>query len=105
MSIPGKKVEIVINKVERASDGMGGYRDVYTQRYKLMAGFHSLTAQERLLAGRESSSVTNRVFMPYKPDIENSDRVVYGGKTYEIIAIVNPGNVNGHLELDLHLVE
>ena len=105
MSIPGPKVSVVIQKVTRTSDGMGGYKDVYTTRYSPSVGFHSLTAQERLMAGRESNDITHRMFCPYYSDIAQSDQVVYGGKTYLIEAIVDPAQKHKHLELDLSLVE
>ena len=105
MNIPGPKVSVVIRYVTSVSDGMGGYTDTYTTRHTLNVGFHSLTAQERLMAGRESALITNRVFMEYKSDIEQSDEVVYDGQTYEIVAIVDPAQKHKHLELDLRLVK
>lgn len=105
MNIPGPKVEVVIQQVTRTSDGMGGYKDVYITRHTLNVGFHSLTARERLLADRESALITNRMFMEYKSDIEQSDRVTYNGNTYEIVAIVDPAQKHEHLELDLRLVK
>ena len=105
MSIPGPKVSIVIQKVTRISDGMGGYKDVYTTRYTLNAGFSSLTASQRFMAKRESSDITNRVFCPYYSDITESDQVVYGGKTYQIETVVDPGQEHKHLELDLRLIK
>jgi len=105
MSIPGPKVTVVIQSVSTASDGMGSTVDTYSTRHTLKGGLHSLTAKERMEAGKLSEVITNRLFIPYKSDIEATDRVVSGGQTYEIINIVNPATKGDHLELDLSLIK
>ncbi len=103
--IPGPKVTVVIQQVETTSDGMGSTFDTYTTRHTLRGGLHSLTARERMEAGKLAEVITNRLFIPYKSDIEPTDRVVSGGETYEIIAIVNPATKGDHLELDLRIIK
>ena len=105
MIIPGPKVQVVIQEVSQVSDGMGSTVDTYTTRHTVYGGLHSLTAKERMEAGKETGVITNRLFLVYVSDLELSDRVTYGGNTYEILAIVNPGTKGEHLELDLSLIK
>lgn len=104
MTIVGPTVQIVIQKKTSTSDGMGGYKDVYSTRYTIYVGFHSLTAEERLLANRDAGVITNRVFMDYYSDISLSDQITYNGNTYQIIAVVDPAQAHEHLELDIGLI-
>jgi len=105
MTIIGNTVQVVIQKKTSTSDGMGGYKDVYSTRHTVYVGFHSLTAQERLVANREAGVITNRIFMDYYSDIELSDQITYAGNTYQIISIVDPAQAHEHLELDIGLIE
>jgi len=105
MTIIGPTVQIVIQKKTSTSDGMGGYKDVYSTRHTVYVGFHSLSAQERLVANREAGVITNRIFMDYYSDIGLSDRIIYAGNTYEIISVVDPAQAHEHLELDIGLIK
>lgn len=54
---------------------------------------------ERLRAMQLETPITHRIVIRYRPHIEPAMRVVFGGRAFNIRAVLNPNEANRSLEL------
>jgi len=63
----------------------------------------ALSLQESVIYSRTTQKSIFRFFLDYNADtstINNSDRLIYDGNTYEILSVYNPGARDNHLQID-----
>jgi len=87
----------------RAPDGSGGWSEAWTN----LAGaatrcsFKALSGGERFQAQRAEATTRNRIVVRYFAGLTEADRVVIGGRRYNITFINNVKLRNRWFEIDL----
>ena len=56
---------------------------------------------ENVVTGKVAAYSTHVFFCKEPASITEKDRFTYGSRTFEIVTIYEPGNMNHHLEIDL----
>lgn len=108
MPLPGLNHTLV---VERPTGGADDERGMPTQTWATAATIPGLvqqrSAQElsQLSQGGPVASV-HKAYLPYGADVREADRIVQGGRTFEVTGIDHDvGGAQHHALADLNLVE
>ncbi|KKK95665.1 hypothetical protein LCGC14_2670520 [marine sediment metagenome] len=97
--------KINIIRVTTAPDSMGGQAESETTLHNnLPCRINWSRGSEKIIFGRTAYYRDAKVYCSVK-DITVKDRVVYSSKTYEIVDVSNPDNVNKYMILDVKLIE
>ena len=103
MSLLNKRCDI--QQTSNTDDAYGTFTKTWTNRHdQLACRVVPLTGTEQAIFDRESVRVTHKIFVPYKSDIVEADRVVFDSENYMIHYVRNPGHMNHHLELECELI-
>lgn len=77
----------------------GDWQDVAT----VWAAVEPIRGREYVLLQNTQSELTTRIRIRYRPGIETSMRVLYGGRVFDIQSVIDPEE--RHVELQLMCVE
>jgi len=84
-----------------ADDGYGGTVPVWEDLRNAFARVRQLRGKELVTASAEKSLTRTIFYIAYRADVNETMRIAYGGKNYEIVE--PPVDVDDrHLELEIH---
>lgn len=100
MSSSGQKQKLVtIQKATRSSDGQGGFTTSWSTRCTVWAHERQLSGREAL-AAQQVTAVLSSVFeINYRQDVSVKDRLIYGTRTVQIEAVIDPTDTRRELWL------
>lgn len=90
---------IIIQQLAEAENDMGDIVQVWTDFATVRASVEPLTGREYLSAQQVTSETSGRIRMRYKAGVMATMRVLFGGRTYRILSVINPEERNIELEL------
>ena len=90
---------ITIQRKISVSDGMGGQAIQWIDLATVRAHVKPLSGREALQAMQLQASITHRIYMRYRADLQPSDRLVMRGQPLQIKAILNMEMRNQWLEV------
>lgn len=90
---------VAIKKPGRVPDGMGGYEDGWTDVATVRAAVWPVKASEAIANMRETVTVTHRVRLRYRDDIDETCIIIFRSRELEIKAAINPEERNEYLDL------
>jgi SPP1 family predicted phage head-tail adaptor len=101
MGINSLRHRVVIQSELASADGAGGYSLSWNFIATVWASVTPLSGREILAGQRLESRITHRIRMRYRSDITvtSSTRLSWNGRTFNIRAVINPGQRNRWLEL------
>lgn len=91
--------QVAVQSRTLTSDGMGGQTESWETKYTVYAGIWPVSARERVQAGQMETTITHRLRLRYQAGITTAMRVVFDGRTFEIVSIINPDERNISLDL------
>ncbi len=106
-TIPGPKIYMNLQSKTSVSDSMGGFTDTWTTIAALKGVFIVPRLQERNVERLSDDKMTTfgyYHFICYIPEgvtVNETCRLEYSGRYFEIILVRNPGFINHHLEIEL----
>jgi SPP1 family predicted phage head-tail adaptor len=92
---------VALQRKTRAADGAGGFAVTWQTYATVKAQIITKAGRELVIADRLSATQTNRATIRYRADVNETDRIVYRGRAYQIRSVVNIEERNKWLELDL----
>lgn len=98
------RTKVNVIKVTTTNDALGGSETLTTRISNLPGKWQWATGTERLIYGK-TGKVKEATFFCSVVTIEQTDRITYAGKTYEILNIFNVDELNKYLKIDLGLAE
>ena len=101
MSITAGKLKhrIVIQQVSEGENDMGDIVQTWTTFDTVWASVEPLSGREYLSAQQVSAETSGRIRMRYRPGVMATMRVLFGGRNYRILSVINPEERNIELEL------
>ncbi len=94
--------ECNIQRPTNTQDAIGGTVESWgTKASNVPCLVRQLSAQERTGVGRELLVSTHRLYCEATVDVRASDRIIYGGYTFDVNSVYNPDDLNRHLEVDM----
>ena len=79
---------VTVQRKTLVSDKQGGFTEGWSDVYQNIQGRVSVTGgAESLAAGRQDVRIDATLTVAYDQSIEQSDKVVHGGETYEIVSV------------------
>ena len=79
---------LTIQRKTLVSDEQGGFTEGWSDVYQNISGRVAVTGgSESMSAGRQDVQIDATLTIAYDQSIEQSDKVVHGGETYEIISV------------------
>jgi|GEM_PF-5192565 len=94
----GNEQEFEVYKIERTSDGMGGFTETYTLLRKSKGVISNPSAKRKAFLGTLAQFCDYIIFTE-DTDIEPDYIIGFNGKKYVISGITNPNMLNHHLEI------
>ena len=90
---------ITIQQLAEGENDMGDIVQVWTDFATVWASVEPLTGREYLSAQQVSAETSGRIRMRYRAGVMATMRVLFGGRTYRILSVINPEERNIELEL------
>lgn len=90
---------ITFERATKTDDGGGGSSMVWATVATVRAYVKPISGGERLQAMRVESNITQRIYIRYRDDLAESDRIRYGSRLMQVKAIVNIEEQNKWLEV------
>lgn len=90
---------VAIQEMTLVPDGAGGFRSGWVTRAETWASFEPVGANEAYEDGLVTSRTTHRVLVRHREDIHPAMRLLVGGRTYEVLAAVDPDDRRSRLRL------
>ena len=100
MNIGALNKRITIEAPTRASDGMGGFDNTWSEiADDVAAAIWPVSANEQIKAMGAVMTMTHRIRIRYRSDIRSSWRLKYKNDYFDIVSIVNPNMANRALDI------
>ena len=91
---------VTIQRFDRVDDGGGGTEEQWIDVATVWAAVEPIRGRERLEAMQLEQSVSHRVVIRYRPDVDGRNmRIVHRGRALHVQAVVSPDERNRWLEL------
>ena len=97
--IGSKQKRITIQKPTLTTDSQGGKTRTWSTRCTVWAHERPLSGREAIQASAVTASLTSVWEIWYRSDISVKDRIVFGSRTVEIAAVVDPTDTRAELHL------
>jgi SPP1 family predicted phage head-tail adaptor len=81
--------QIVVQRKSLAGDGAGGHVVTWRDLFATRAKVKPLSGREALQAMQLQASITHRIYIRYRKDLTESDRIILRGQPLQIRAIIN----------------
>lgn len=81
------------------SDGKGGQNVVWQTLFDTYGAVRPLSGRESVFGMQLEGTVTHRIFIRYRDDLTEADRVLVRGQPYQIRAVINLEMMNRWIEL------
>lgn len=99
----GPKVTLIYQKLNRVSDGVGGYTEKWSSVRKIKGTLETIQGTERFYSQTNTIFQTNKFFCDHQYGLEwsNIDRLVLGERIFEIVYFDNVAEQNRFMEITL----
>lgn len=94
MKIGSLKYRIVLQKKMITEDALKQQTEVWTDFAYVWARIEPLSGREYFAAQQINSEISVRVTIRYLPGITTGTRVVFGGRIFDVLSVVNPEERN-----------
>ena len=95
------KKTVQVKRATKTSDSAGGFTDTWVTKYTI-EGFLVQPSGRRQIYHQKLEVHSSHVFYTkYFADISEKDIIVYGTRSFEIVYVANPGEMNKYLALHL----
>ena len=95
---------VAIQRWAAATDAWGGTIKNWQAHLTIEGRVRPLAGEERFTGDKKTLFATHRLYC-FPADITEKDRVVYGGKNYDIKFVADVMNFDRLMQIDLELVE
>lgn len=82
-------------------DGGGGVTSIWTNGVPFAGRLSILSASERLSSDKITVWATHKLYCDGAEVLDETKRIIFGTRTFEVKAIQNPSAISHHLELTL----
>lgn len=90
---------VIIQGKQTTPDGMGGFVEAWQDIATVWGDVRPLRGQERYVAQQAVSEVTHKVTIRYMSGIAPGNRILFDGRVFDILAVINVAERNRWLEL------
>lgn len=90
---------ISIERLTETPDGGGGWTVTWAELDKAWAYIKPLSGTESMVAMQLEDVITHDIVIRYRSDITAKDRIVYAGRDFNIISVINPEERDKWLQL------
>ena len=92
-----------IQRASRTEDAVGGETVTWPEVASNVPGrMVPITAHESFLASQLTTELTHRWYCNSNVDIQDQDRIVFGGRNFRVQSVVNPDEKDVFLRVTLH---
>lgn len=98
-TIGSKQKRITIQRAVATTDGQGGRSKAWITRCQVWAHERPLNGREALQASTVTATLSSVWEIWYRTDVSVKDRIVFGSRTLEIEAVIDPTDTREELHL------
>jgi len=99
MRIGELRHRVTLRKKEITEDALKQQSEVWTDIATVWARIEPLSGREYFAARQENADVSVKVVIRYLPGITAETRVVFDGRVFDVLSVINPGERNISLVL------
>lgn len=96
----GLDQRITLERVERESDGGGGWSETWVKVADLWGRVEPLTGAEKMAAQQAQSTVSYRVTIRWREGLDAALRLRWRGRVFNVLAVGDAGPRVQHVVLD-----
>ena len=90
---------VIVQRLTKMPDDGGGYFSSWVNVDQLRAMVAPLSGAELLQAQRLNNQITHRILTKYTKNLSESDRILWNGRTFNIVSLLNVQERNRELIL------
>lgn len=90
---------LTIQTVARVSDGQGGFTETWSDGSTVWASIEPMKAYERFQAHQMAVPVSHKIVMRYSSTVDESVRLKYGTRIFNIKEVINVDEANRFLKI------
>ena len=79
----------ILQHREKTSDGAGGYTNDWTPYADVFMWIEPVSGNELLQSMKLNNPITHKIYMRYRGDVVESDRIFYRDKYFNIISLLD----------------
>lgn len=91
--------QVDIQSMTRNADGMGGWSEEWTTLASVRAAIWPKRMMERVEGDKRTSTITHQIRVRYLDGVDETCRVMFGDRIFEVVSVVNPEERGRHLDL------
>ena len=99
MRIGDLKKRAVLQSQTKVADGMGGFTVAWVDSATVWAAIWPVSAAETIQAAMPTMTITHRIRIRYKAGIKPAWRIVWDGRYFNIVSIVDPNMAHRWLDI------
>ena len=80
---------IVIQSVARVSDGAGGQTETWSTQTTAYASIQPIKGYQKFQAMQTETPITHKIKMRYQAGISTQNRIVFDGRTFDVVEVLN----------------
>jgi SPP1 family predicted phage head-tail adaptor len=81
---------VVLQSPQNAADGMGDFTVTWTDVATVWAALWPVSASETIQAAQATMTITHRIRIRYRASLEASWRILWSGRYFNIVSIIDP---------------
>lgn len=94
---PGELRErVTVQVASGTTNALGETVLAWSDSSAVWASVEGVSAREALLAGQQDAAITHKVRLRYLPGLTSRERFAWGGRTLEIVSLLEHGNRSQH---------
>jgi SPP1 family predicted phage head-tail adaptor len=99
MGIGDLKKRVVLQYQAKVADGMGGFTTSWVDDATVWAAIWPVSASETIEAAQTGMTITHRIRMRYRAGLLASWRVLWSGRYFNIVSIIDPNMAHRWLDV------
>lgn len=89
--------ELVLETMQPVADGMGGYREDWTEVAMVWGRIEPISTARRDFGTRPQPEVTHRILLRFRGDVSTATRLRKGGRVFALRTVHDPDETGRYL--------
>lgn len=99
MRIGELKERVTLQYQTKTPDGLGGFTTSWVDAATVWAAVWPVSAKETITSMATTMTITHRVRIRYRSVLRSSWRIVYAGRNFNIVSIIDPSEQHRWLDI------
>ncbi len=91
---------VELHSATTTRDGYGQPKETFAKYADVWASIEPVTMSEKIKSEQLKGERTHKITIRYNANVDRTDRIIFGSRTFEIVEILNPQERNRIMEFE-----